>query len=229
MLLNRRWCANEKSWKGLGVYETWLLPTWSDRGTLEIILYVCQYNIVILNSHCHTISLLGILIWKSGIHLFPHAAWFSASSSPVHPFSSHSLQPSSPPTHTSINISITLDDYWETWAILCNHGLLFPAALLGITVFTVWHLHVITTTGSWTLSVFPTANTDIFKRNISKQLNLTLTLFYFIMFDSYLRKILLLCVNWKFSSNYVVLIVDSASPLVISFANIKCFLIVKKK
>lgn len=132
MLLNRRWCANEKSWKGSGVYETWLLPTWSDRGTLEIILYVCQYNIVILNSHCHTISLLGILIWKVGFISFPMQLDFLLL--PLR-FILSPLTLSSPllhtHTHTSINISITLDDYWETWAILCNHGLLFPAAHTG--------------------------------------------------------------------------------------------------
>lgn len=49
----------------------------------------------------------------------PSFLLFSLSFPPPTPHSS------SPVTHSSINIgiTITLDDYWETWAVLCTHSL----------------------------------------------------------------------------------------------------------
>lgn len=102
-----------------------------------------------------------VLIWNVGFISFPSPSpSFLLLPLPflLHPPTSSSLPPSSPVTHSSINIgiTITLDDYWETWAILCTHGL-FSDRISGdhswVFTDTVQHLHIITTARSWTFSL----------------------------------------------------------------------------
>lgn len=147
-------------------------------GTLEIILHVCQCNIVILDSPCQAISLIMVLIWNVAFISFPSPLLFGS-----FPSVFYSPIPRTRATHGCINIGITiaLDDYWETWAILCTHGL-FCDHISGdhswVFTDTGWHLHIISTARSWTLCTqHNQVEEDINTCLLIKQWNLLLFLF----------------------------------------------------